>query len=138
MVHRFMQTLDWGASSSSSSSSSFSSLKKLANPMNFWQYSSFATVHTSDQPSEMCKCSAHEEKEEQLEFIVLTTSRKKNVFYSNIWHSGNSRAASRIMMLLLKEMLTKKNRFYLTKNLGNFVSVFCYHPCSLSFEALPA
>jgi hypothetical protein len=65
-------------------------------------------VHKSDQPSEVCKCSAHEE-EEQLEFIVLITSRKKNVFYSNIWHSGNSHAASRIMMLLLKEMLTKKN-----------------------------
>jgi hypothetical protein len=59
----------------------------------------------------MCKCSTHEEEEDQIEFIVLITSWKKNVFYSNIWHSGNSHATSRIMMLLLKEMLTKKNMF---------------------------
>jgi hypothetical protein len=59
----------------------------------------------------MCKCSTHEEEEEELEFIVLITSRKINVFYSNIWHLGNSHATSRIMLLLLKEMLTNKNRF---------------------------
>jgi hypothetical protein len=68
-------------------------------------------VHKFDQLSKRCKYSAHEEKEKQLEFIVLITSREKNVFYSNIWHAGNSHATSRIMMLLLKEILTKNNKF---------------------------
>jgi hypothetical protein len=49
-------------------------------------------------------------RKSSFEFIVLITSRKKYGFYSNIWHSGNSHAASRILMLLLKEMLTKNNK----------------------------